>query len=96
MFFKKGLKIFSHFSLRSFADFSHKTAGYPFLVVKNLNHVPANATNINIRGPGRLDGTDYLYIVDLKKNSRCLPPARLLSPDRVDMDCGIDPLSREI
>ena len=40
--------------------------------------------------------TDYLYIVDLKKNSRCPPPARLLSPDRADMDCGIDGLYKEI
>ena len=40
--------------------------------------------------------TDYLYIVDLKKNTRRLPLARLLSPERADMDCGIDLLSREI
>ena len=40
--------------------------------------------------------TDYLFIVDLKKKSPRLPPARLLSPDRADMDCGIDCLSREM
>ena len=41
-------------------------------------------------------GTDYLFIVDLKKKSRRLPPALLFSPDRADMDWGIDRLSREI
>ena len=40
--------------------------------------------------------TDYLYIVDLKKKSRRIPLAQLLSPDRPDMDWGIDRLSREI
>ena len=40
--------------------------------------------------------TDYLYIGDKKKKSSCIPPALLLSPDRADMDCGIDRLSREI
>ena len=41
-------------------------------------------------------GTDYLYIGDEKKKSSRIPPALLLSPDRADMDCGIDRLSREI
>ena len=40
--------------------------------------------------------TDYEYIVDLKKNSRRPPLALLLSPDRADIDCGIDRLGREI
>ncbi len=40
--------------------------------------------------------TDYLYIGDEKKKSSRIPLALLLSPDRADMDCGIDCLSREI
>ena len=43
-----------------------------------------------------LNTTDYIYIVDLKKKSCRLPPARLLSPDRADMDCGIDSLSSQL
>ena len=40
--------------------------------------------------------TDYLYLGDEKKKSSRIPLALLLSPDRADMDCGIDRLSREI
>ena len=32
--------------------------------------------------------TDYLYIVDLKKKSSRIPPARLLSPDSRKYLCG--------
>ena len=32
--------------------------------------------------------TDYLYIVDLKKKSSHIPPARLLSPDSRKYLCG--------
>ena len=39
--------------------------------------------------------TDYLYIGDEKKKSSRIPPALLLSPDRADMDCGIDRLYKE-
>ena len=49
-----------------------------------------------VNGFEALGGTDYLYIVDLKKNSHRPPPALLLSPDRADMDCDIDRLSREM
>ena len=45
---------------------------------------------------GNLLATDYIYIVDLKKKSCRLPPAQLLSPDRADMDCGIDSLSSQL
>ena len=47
-------------------------------------------------GGNRSQTTDYLYIGDQQKKSSRIPPARLLSPDRADMDCGIDRLSREI
>ena len=46
-----------------------------------------------------LSATDYLYIGDYtleKKKSSSIPLALLLSPDRADMDCSIDRLSREI
>ena len=33
---------------------------------------------------------------DEKKKSSRIPPALLLSPDRADIDCGIDRLSSEI
>ena len=39
-------------------------------------------------GVGLVTITDYIYIVDLKKESCRLPPARLLSPDSRKYLCG--------
>ena len=38
--------------------------------------------------PACVSPTDYLYIVDLKKNSSRIPLARLLSPDARKYLCG--------
>ena len=46
------------------------------------NHIQKRAPLVSFH-PSYLNAatTDYLYIVDLKKNSSRIPPARLLSPE---------------